>query len=236
MKRQFHASSPPSSPLPMTKRPRMFVASPTPPPEIDQNMDEEEPIVELVEESQNDDDDDIIEVEELLNIDRICHTVILVSDSDDESDDQGIDVTDEMFSSLPPPPPPITITAPISPAWSEEIEIVQELMTMEENANDDDLEIVADDINQELIDLTEDEPPLSPLPIERKTSTDVQQCPVCLETLSHLQRTGIHLIITRCRHVMCTLCSRQLLLISPRCPLCRENLNSTTLMPYCILI
>jgi hypothetical protein len=133
----------------------------------------------------------------------------------------------------------------------EDVEIVQEeveeeLPSMDEEPihNEDDhesLEIVAsddDNNNSDLIDLTEDEPISflsSPIPPERKLSVDVQQCPICLETLSHLQRTGVYLIITRCRHVMCALCSRQLLATSPRCPLCRENVSSTTLMPYCIL-
>lgn len=118
---------------------------------------------------------------------------------------------------------------------------------MEDDADDDleSLEIVNIDddntntpYNTELIDLTDDEPnPIScsSTLLERKLSIDVQQCPICLETLSHLQRTGVYLIITRCRHVMCILCSRQLLATSSRCPLCRENVNSTTLMPYCIL-
>jgi hypothetical protein len=265
MKRQIHASSPPLSPSPsevepVSKRARLLVPSPTPPPEIDQDdMNDEEFILEavtLAEDSpSDDDDDDIIEVEQQ-DTDHICQkhnqTVILVSDSDsdDESDDQGIDVTDDMLPSLPPPP--IMMTEPISPTWSEEIEIVQEdeddFLPVMEDINVDDtnesefLEIVADDISQELIDLTDDDddaltfvPRSSPSP-ERKTSIDVQQCPVCLETLSYLQRTGVHLIITRCCHVMCTLCSRQLMAISPRCPLCRENLSTTALMPYCILI
>jgi len=114
---------------------------------------------------------------------------------------------------------------------------------MDEEEEDDhdheSLEIVNNDFNDnELIDLTDDEPTFiscSPILSERKLSIDVQQCPICLETLSHLQRTGVYLIITQCRHVMCTLCSRQLLATSSRCPLCRENVSSTTLMPYCIL-
>jgi len=125
-------------------------------------------------------------------------------------------------------------------------EIEEELALMDdddEEEEDDDhesLEIVNNDDNNnnELIDLTDDEPiPIccSPILPERKLSIDVQQCPICLETLSHLQRTGVYLIITQCRHVMCTLCSRQLLATSSRCPLCRENVSSTTLMPYCIL-
>jgi hypothetical protein len=123
-------------------------------------------------------------------------------------------------------------------------EIEEELALMDEEEEDEDdhesLEIVnnIDNNNNELIDLTDDEPiPISCSPTlsERKLSIDVQQCPICLETLSHLQRTGVYLIITRCRHVMCTLCSRQLLATSSRCPLCRENVSSTTLMPYCIL-
>lgn len=133
----------------------------------------------------------------------------------------------------------------------EEIEEEFAFMDEDDDGDDDDqqsLEIVNtdddDDItninnnNDELIDLTDDEPiPISCSPIlsERKLSIDVQQCPICLESLSHLQRTGVYLIITRCRHVMCTLCSRQLLATSSRCPLCRENVSSTTLMPYCIL-
>lgn len=50
MKRQFHSSSPPSSPLsnsqisdelePIRKRPRIFVSSPTPPPDYDENNDD----------------------------------------------------------------------------------------------------------------------------------------------------------------------------------------------------
>jgi hypothetical protein len=181
------------------------------------------------------------------------------SDSDNNSDDQGIDVTDDILPSVSS-----IINGSISSPDIEDLEIVQEeteeeltLMDDEEegddhesleivnNDTDDDhesLEIVNNDNNttnnNELIDLTDDEPiPISCSPIvsERKLSVDVQQCPICLETLSHLQRTGVYLIITRCRHVMCTLCSRQLLATSSRCPLCRENVSSTTLMPYCIL-
>ena len=85
--------------------------------------------------------------------------------------------------------------------------------------------------DHELIDLTEDDANQ----LERKSSIDVQQCPICLETFSDLQYSGVYLIITPCRHIMCTLCSRQLLITSSRCPLCREKVHSTTLMPYCIL-
>jgi hypothetical protein len=52
MKRQFHSSSPPSSPFsnsqisdelePAPKRPRIFVSSPTPPPDNDDETEEEE--------------------------------------------------------------------------------------------------------------------------------------------------------------------------------------------------
>lgn len=128
----------------------------------------------------------------------------------------------------------------------EDIEIIEEdelsLIDDREEAEDEEdqesLASVNTDDDDELIDLTDDEPtslPCSSILTERKLSTDVQQCPICLETLSHLQRTGVYLIITRCRHVMCTLCSRQLLATSSRCPLCRESVSSTTLMPYCIL-
>ncbi len=85
----------------------------------------------------------------------------------------------------------------------------------------------------ELIDLTEDEP-ISHLH-EHKSSVDVERCPICLETLSDLQSIGVHLTITQCHHVMCSLCSQELLSTSSRCPLCRKNISSTTLMPYCIL-
>jgi hypothetical protein len=76
----------------------------------------------------------------------------------------------------------------------------------------------------ELIDLTDDEP-----------TTDIEECPICLETLSDLQSLDISLIITPCHHVMCALCSHQLLSTSSQCPLCRQNINLTTLIPYCIL-
>jgi hypothetical protein len=160
-------------------------------------------------------------------------------------------VTDYIIPSVPS-----IFDASIFSPYIDEVEIIQEAFALmdeddveeHEMNNEDDcesLEIVTNDYddidnnnNNELIDLTEDEPiPIccSPIPTERKLSIDVQQCPICLETLSHLQRSGVYLIITRCRHVMCTLCSRQLLATSSRCPLCRENVSSTTLMPYCIL-
>jgi len=282
MKRQFHSSSPPSSPLsnsqtsdelePAPKRPRIFVSSPTPPPDDDNEIDGEDdtdneeeeeiiidepiiPSVTITEDSQSehnsDDDDDIIEIEQQnpnVFAQQTDNAIIIVSDSDsdDNSDDQGIDVTDDILPSISP-----IINVSIPSPDIEDVEIVQdeigeELAVMDDEENDDDdhasLEIVTNDDdnnnNNELIDLTDDEPiPISCSPIlpERKLSIDVQQCPICLETLSHLQRTGVYLTITRCRHVMCTLCSRQLLATSPRCPLCRENVSSTTLMPYCIL-
>lgn len=138
------------------------------------------------------------------------------------------------------------INASISSPDTTDIEIIQDATEEElsllddlEEQEEDDQEIFAIVNNDnELIDLTDDEPTsfsCSSNLSERKLSTDVQQCPICLETLSHLQRTGVYLTITRCRHVMCTLCSRQLLATSSRCPLCRENVSSTTLMPYCIL-
>jgi hypothetical protein len=157
-------------------------------------------------------------------------------------------VTDDILPSVSS-----ILNASIPSPGIEDVEIVQEeevdeeLLFMDDQEegqinNEDDhesLEIVTnDDNNNELIDLTEDEPifiSCSTITSERKLSTDVQQCPICLETLSHLQRTGVYLIITQCRHVMCTLCSRQLLATSSRCPLCRENVSSTTLIPYCIL-
>ena len=199
------------------------------------------------------DEDEIIEIEQqTLNLfsQQSDNGVIVVSDSesddDDNSDDLGIDLDDD----IPPSVLSMLDTSIFSPD-NEDVEIVQEiiedqqaLMDEEEEEIDNDhesVEIVTSDDNNnndELIDLTDDEPiPIScsPSPPERKLSTDVQQCPICLETLSDLQHTGIYLIITRCRHVMCTLCSRQLLATSSRCPLCRENVSSTTLMPYCIL-
>jgi hypothetical protein len=217
------------------------------------------PICFVLSSSQNehidDDDDDIIEIEQqilILSPQETDDAIIVVSDSeldDSSSDDQGIDVTDDT-----PPSVSSIIHESISSPDIEDIEIVHEevegelaIMDDEEVYDDDgdiddeeedpeSLEIVNND--NELIDLTDDEPisiSCSPTLSERKLSTDVQQCPICLETLSHLQRSGVYLIITRCRHVMCTLCSRQLLATSSRCPLCRENVSSATLMPYCIL-
>lgn len=150
------------------------------------------------------------------------HGIIVVSDSesyDDDDNDQEVDIADEI-------PRSVSIE-------NTDIEIVHEV-TVDEDDDDESLEIVVDIINNEIIDLTDDEPN-SANPFERKLSTDVQQCPICLETLSDLQQAGVYLIITRCRHVMCTLCCRQLLTTSSRCPLCRENVSTTTLIPYCIL-
>lgn len=87
-------------------------------------------------------------------------------------------------------------------------------------------------IGDEVIDLTKEDSPRS---VQRQSSIDTQQCPICLETLSDLQSSRIYLIITPCRHVMCTVCSRQLLYTSSRCPLCRETVTLSSLRPYCIL-
>ncbi|CAF3620454.1 unnamed protein product [Rotaria sordida] len=194
-------------------------------------------------------DDDIVEIEQQnLNyfVSQTNNPIIVVSDSDSD-DDQGIDVTNDI-----PPSVSSIINTSISSSDIEDVEIVQEdteeepAIIDEENEqqqqqqqqvtnNDDDdhesLEILANDGNNgndnELIDLTEDELisiSCSSNPFERKLSIDVQQCPICLETLTHLQRTGVYLIITQCRHVMCTSCTRQLLATSSRCPLCRENM------------
>lgn len=194
----------------------------------------------------NEHDEEIIEIDDEdigLSDEYVSDGIIIVSDSeteDDNNDDQGIDVTDEI---------PLSESSIIS-FENDDIEVVAEIIqqeqvimdeetvtTTDDDDDDDDddesLEIIIDNINSELIDLTADEPDSNSL--ERKLSTDVQQCPICLETLSDLQGTGVYLIITRCRHVMCTLCCRQLLTTSPRCPLCRENVSATSLIPYCIL-
>jgi len=105
----------------------------------------------------------------------------------------------------------------------------------------DDSEIIEEeeeDNNNELIDLTEDESNSSysvSNKHELKSSIDIEECPICLENLFHLQSIGIYLIITECHHVICTLCSHQLLSTSSRCPLCRKDISSTKLMPFCIL-
>jgi hypothetical protein len=139
--------------------------------------------------------------------------ISLISDSDSD-DDQDIDVTND----IPPIVSPIIMSSPLN----ENVEILEE----ETNNDHKFLEITTN----ELIDLTDDEQSLTSY-----SSIDLQQCPICLETLSYLQYTGVYLVITQCCHVMCTLCSRQLLVTSSRCPLCRENVSSTTLIPYCIL-
>ncbi|CAF4007742.1 unnamed protein product [Rotaria sp. Silwood2] len=193
------------------------------------------------------DDDDIIEIEQQNSnyyVSQTDSSIVIVSDSDSD-DDQGIDVTDD----IPPSVSSISNTS-ISSSDIEDVEIVQEEIDEEpaiidedieqqqqqQLINDDDyetLEILTNDDdnnnnnNDELIDLTEDELisiSCSHNSFERKLSIDVQQCPICLETLTHLQHTGVYLIITQCRHVMCTLCTRQLLATSSRCPLCRENM------------
>jgi len=68
MKRQFHSSSPPSSPLsnsqisdelePIPKRPRIFVSSPTPPPDYDEDNDDN--VIHSNDEDEDEDDEEII--------------------------------------------------------------------------------------------------------------------------------------------------------------------------------
>ncbi|CAF3251810.1 unnamed protein product [Rotaria socialis] len=239
---------------PTPKRHRIFISSPILPLNNDTHIEaddaEEEIIIDdpiaspvtfnLASENEHNSDDDIIEIEqESFNIfvDQNDNQVIIVSNSDD---DQRSDVTHDIPSSVSS-----IINMSIASFDIEDVEIVEGEVNVElslaheeeyeqQVTNDDcpeSLEILTDvDDNisdNELIDLTEDEfisISCSPNSCERKLSIDVQQCPICLETLNHLQRTGVYLIITRCRHVMCTLCTRQLLATSSRCPLCRENM------------
>ncbi|CAF2555502.1 unnamed protein product [Rotaria sp. Silwood2] len=173
--------------------------------------------------SQNDhNEDDIIEiVHENMNstYQQMDHTIIVLSDSDLD-EDQIIDVTDNNFLSITP-----IINALISSPFNELVETIEINEINFENVH-------------ELIDLTDDETNsicCSSNKLEHQSSIDVEQCPICLETLTDLQYTGVYLIITQCSHIMCTLCSRQLLATSSRCPLCRKNLNSNTLLPYYIM-
>ena len=166
----------------------------------------------------NEDDDDVVEIVNETTTPPPCHhqetEITLLSDSE-SSDEQSIDVADDDLS----------------------------LVVLLSNDDTDPIDEEPNDSPRvistiEWIDLTEDEFICTASPsqrFERKSSIDVQECPICLETLCHLQYSGVYLIITPCRHVMCTLCSRQLLANSTQCPLCREEISSTTLMPYCIL-
>jgi hypothetical protein len=151
---------------------------------------------------------------------QIDNRILILSDSDsDDDDDQDIDIS---FSISP------TINILISPSLSNSVETLEEEEEEEINIEND----------HELIDLTEDEPNstcYSSNKHENQSSIDDEQCPICLETLFDLQSIGVYLIITQCHHVMCTLCSHELLATSSRCPLCRKNISSTTLLPYCIL-
>ncbi|CAF0870012.1 unnamed protein product, partial [Didymodactylos carnosus] len=75
---------------------------------------------------------------------------------------------------------------------------------------------------------------------EHKQSIDEHVCPICLESLTQLQRQNINLVTTPvCQHVFCDPCSRKLLENVPvaRCPLCRLQLNERTkFISYCINI
>ena len=162
---------------------------------------------------QANEEDDVVEIVNETAAAPACHPhaneVTLLSDSD-SGDEQSIDVADDNLS----------------------------LIVLLSNDDGDPNDSPRHVSTIEWIDLTEDESTCtsySSQPFERKSSIDVQECPICLETLCHLQYSGVHLIMTPCRHVMCTLCSRQLLANSSQCPLCREEISSTTLMPYCIL-
>ncbi|CAF0843309.1 unnamed protein product [Rotaria sordida] len=169
--------------------------------------------------SQNDHNDSIEIIPENMNstCQQTDHRMIILSDSDSD-DNQIIDVTDNnnFLSRIP------TINTLISSPHNELIE-----------NNETNIENI-----HELIDLTDDESNssyCSSNKLECQSSIDIEECPICLETFTDLQYTGVYLIITQCSHIMCTLCSRQLLAISSRCPLCRENINSNTLIPYCIM-
>lgn len=155
-----------------------------------------------------------VEIEPVIKRARLPDSSIEI-DKDDQSISSQIDNTITLISD----DEPTSISSPLT-AGSEIVEEEEE------------------DNNHQVIDLTEDESN-SPCCLsnkhELKSSIDIEECPICLENLFDLQSIGIYLIITECHHVICTLCSHQLLSTSSRCPLCRKDINSTKLMPFCIL-
>ena len=155
-------------------------------------------------------DDEILEIEILEETDP--PDPILVEDSDDDVADELIDVVNIEPSS----------NVPINP--NEDLEIIEEIYPP-----------VNVPVTPNLIDLTTDESDNHFPEFERHSSIDNQECPICLETFDDLQSSGTYLMITACRHVLCIQCIRQLLANYSQCPLCRENLNLSSLMPYCIL-
>ncbi|CAF3394276.1 unnamed protein product [Rotaria sp. Silwood1] len=171
-----------------------------------------EQIISLDSENNHNDDDDIIEIiyeNKHSTCEQIDTRIIMLSDSDSD-DDQIIDITDNNILSITP-----IINILLSSPLNDLVGIIED--------NEINIENV-----YEVIDLTDDESNSTDClsnKLEHQSSIDSDQCPICLETLTDLQYTGVDLIITQCNHIMCTLCSRQLLATSSQCPLCRNQIT-----------
>lgn len=56
-------------------------------------------------------------------------------------------------------------------------------------------------------------------------------CPVCMDSDSHIRRTGRQLYSTTCGHIFCDNCIKQALASQHRCPSCRKRLTGKQIHP-----
>ncbi|CAF1624315.1 unnamed protein product, partial [Adineta ricciae] len=172
------------------KRPRLLDDLPLSPPSP-------ENAVVVVDESSNSGGE--TEDTEILNVSNslqhgIDNVIILNSDDEDADDDINIDI----MSDIPPTLVDLFNAFISSPLMDSRVDTV----AIQEQLN-----------NDEIIDLTEDEADSGCCLSNQQEQTtshnndDDDQCPVCLETFSDLQCTGVNLVISQCQHVMCMSCS-----------------------------
>jgi len=59
-------------------------------------------------------------------------------------------------------------------------------------------------------------------PPSKVAPTECVVCPVCMETAQQFEKSGRHLMVTRCGHIFCDRCIKTSLRAKRKCPNCRK--------------
>lgn len=78
-------------------------------------------------------------------------------------------------------------------------------------------------VSSEIVDLT-DSPTPSPAPAPPSVESGLG-CPICLESVAGVKRTGASMVSTVCGHIFCSACLPNSIKVSGSCPTCRRPLS-----------
>jgi len=80
-------------------------------------------------------------------------------------------------------------------------------------------------VSSEVVDLT-DSPSPAPAPVPASPAIESGLgCPICLESVAGVKRTGASMVSTVCGHIFCSACLPNSIKVSGGCPTCRRPLS-----------